>query len=237
MMKKSRSIPPCQSAWSLWEARAAHCLPGMIAENPPAGVDEAGRGCLAGPVVAAAVILPRAAALPGLTDSKALTAARRAALAPRIRQCAISWGLGVIWPRRIDEINILQATFEAMARAVRFLSVMPDILFVDGNRIIPESVARAHGRDGRFPLQEAVVGGDARVDAIAAASVLAKTFRDDLMERLARRWPGYGFERHKGYGTRAHYAALRRLGPCPLHRLTYRGIVARDGAPAQGSLL
>lgn len=228
---------PCQSAWRLQAARAALSLPETPAARPPAGVDEAGRGCLAGPVVAAAVILPEEHGLPGLTDSKALTAARRARLAPLIRRCAIAWGLGVIWPRRIDEINILQATFEAMARAARRLSVTPGVIFVDGDKTIPVHAARAVGWEAAFPPQEAVVGGDARVDAIAAASVLAKTFRDGLMERLARRWPGYGFERHKGYGTRAHYAALRRLGPCPLHRLTYRGVAARDGAPAQGALL
>ena len=237
-MKRTRSVMPCQSARELWQARVGRLLPGASGALPPAGVDEAGRGCLAGPVVAAAVILPEVVDLPGLTDSKALSAAQRAGLAPRIRACAEAWGLGVVWPGRIDEINILQATFEAMARAVRVLSVTPGMIFVDGNRTIPEPVARAYWRAQPWPRQEAVVGGDARVDAVAAASILAKTFRDQLMEHLARRWPGYGFERHKGYGTRAHYEALRRLGPCPQHRLTYRGVAAREDAPpAQGSLL
>lgn len=236
-MKRRSAVMPCLSARELWKAYAAQLLPGLSDGRPPAGVDEAGRGCLAGPVVAAAVILPETFVLPGLTDSKALPAARRAVLAPQIRACAVAWALGVVWPRRIDEINILQATFEAMARAVRLLSVPPGMIFVDGNRTIPDHVMRAQWRAGRFPLQEAVVGGDARVDAIAAASILAKTFRDRIMEHMARRWPGYGFERHKGYGTKAHYAALRRLGPCPLHRLTYRGVVGGDDAPGgQGGL-
>lgn len=237
-MKKTRTVIPCLSAWKLWEAHAAQLLPGLSDARPPAGVDEAGRGCLAGPVVAAAVILPESVDLPGLTDSKALSAAQRAALAPRIRQCATAWGLGVVWPRRIDEINILQATFEAMTRAVCLLSVTPGMIYVDGNKTIPDQVLRARWTAARFPRQEAVVGGDARVDAIAAASVLAKTFRDHVMECLARRWPGYGFEQHKGYGTQAHYAALRRLGPCPQHRLTYKGVAAPESTSChQGGLL
>lgn len=234
-MRKTRDILPCRSAWELWEARTAHMLPGLesMRLRPAAGVDEAGRGCLAGPVVAAAVILPPACNLPGLTDSKALTAAQRTALAPRIRERAVSWGLGVIWPRRIDEINILQATFEAMTRALQQLSVMPGMIYVDGNRTIPDRVLHARWNCSPLPMQEAIVGGDARVDAIAAASILAKTFRDHLMEHLARRWPGYGFEKHKGYGTKAHYAALHRLGPCPQHRLTYKGVIPQEHTPCQ----
>ena len=144
----------------------------------------------------------------------------------------------MVWPRRIDEINILQATFEAMTRAVCLLSVTPGMIYVDGNKTIPEQTLRARWTAARFPQQEAVVGGDARVDAIAAASVLAKTFRDHVMECLARRWPGYGFEQHKGYGTQAHYAALRRLGPCPQHRLTYKGVAAPESVTCrQGDLL
>lgn len=237
-MQGTRSVEPCLSARKLWAARAAQLLPGLGDARPAAGVDEAGRGCLAGPVVAAAVILPEAPDLPGLTDSKALTVAQRAVLAPQIRRCATAWGLGVVWPRRIDEINILQATFEAMAQAVRLLRVTPGMIYVDGNRTIPDHALRARWRTARYPLQEAVVGGDARVDAIAAASILAKTFRDHVMECLARRWPGYGFERHKGYGTQAHYAALRRLGPCPQHRLTYKGVATPEKDPCrQGALL
>ena len=185
-----------------------------------AGIDEAGRGCLAGPVVAAAVILPEEYDLPGLTDSKALSAAQREHLAPLIRQCALAWGLGVIWPATIDRINILQATFEAMSRAV--------------------AGRKRHADAPDLPRQNAVVGGDSSVPAISAASVLAKTYRDMLMEHLERRHPGYGFARHKGYGTADHYEALHRLGPCRQHRLTFRGVLPdRDEGPGtrQGSLL
>ena len=147
-----------------------------------AGIDEAGRGCLAGPVVAAAVILPEAYDLPGLTDSKALSAAQRDHLAPLIRQCALAWGLGVVWPATIDRINILQATFEAMSRAVASLKRRPDLLLVDGNKTVPEPVLLPHWRKRHadapdLPRQNAVVGGDSSVPAISAASVLAKTYR------------------------------------------------------------
>lgn len=210
-----------------------------------AGIDEAGRGCLAGPVVAAAVILPEAYDLPGLTDSKALSAAQREHLAPLIRQCALAWGLGVVWPATIDRINILQATFEAMSRAVASLKRRPDLLQVDGNKTVPEPVllphwSKRHADAPDLPRQNAVVGGDSSVPAISAASVLAKTYRDMLMEHLDRHHPGYGFARHKGYGTADHYEALHRLGPCRQHRLTFRGVLPdRDEGPGarQGSLL
>lgn len=209
-----------------------------------AGIDEAGRGCLAGPVVAAAVILPERYDLPGLTDSKALSAARRDHLAPLIRQCALAWGLGVIWPATIDRINILQATFEAMSRAVASLRRRPCLLLVDGNKTVPGPVLLPHWRKRHadapdLPRQHAVVGGDRSVPAISAASILAKTYRDRLMEHLDRHHPGYGFARHKGYGTADHYEALHRLGPCRQHRLTFRGVLPRDEGPGarQGSLL
>lgn len=197
-----------------------------------AGIDEAGRGCLAGPVVAAAVILPQAFELTGLADSKALSARTREALAPRIKACAVAWGLGVVWNRRIDRINILAATFEAMSLAARSLATPPDVLLIDGNKIVPEATLAPLWRRVRqapLPRQRAIVRGDASVAAISAASILAKTFRDRLMCALGRRWPGYGFERHKGYGTADHLAALRRLGPCPLHRRSFRGV---PGQPA-----
>lgn len=242
-MARTRSLTPAQT--TLFP-------PGT--PPPPAvtaGIDEAGRGCLAGPVVAAAVILPEQYDLPGLTDSKALSAAQREALAPRIRQCALAWGLGMVWPRRIDAINILQATFEAMSRAVATLGghnghgSRPQgalQLLVDGNKTIPPQVLqRLLPSCQPLPAQHAVVGGDRRVPAISAASILAKTCRDHLMDVLDRRWPGYDLARHKGYGTAAHYAALHRLGPCPQHRLTFRGVRPDDHgtAPAarQGSLL
>ena len=187
-----------------------------------AGLDEAGRGCLAGPVAAAAVILPEAYELPGLTDSKKLSPAKRERLAPQIKRQAVAWAVGFAWPTEIDRINILRASLAAMARAVRHLGVLPTLLRIDGNQRIPTTFL-----DGLAvsPRQETVVGGDLSVPAISAASIVAKTARDRLMTILARRYPGYGFEAHKGYGVAAHLAALRRLGPCPLHRLTFRGVL------------
>lgn len=176
-----------------------------------AGVDEAGRGPLAGPVVAAAVILPPDAVLPGLDDSKRLAPARREALDPLIREVAVAWSVAVVDVEAIDRLNIAQAAFEAMRRAVRGLAVPPEHLLVDG-----------------FPLpgapcsQEGIVGGDHLSHSIAAASVLAKVERDRLMDALSRRFPGYGFEVHKGYPTPAHREALRRLGPSPAHRRSFR---------------
>ena len=177
-----------------------------------AGVDEAGRGCLAGPVVAGAVILPEAYDLPYLTDSKKLSAARRETLAPAIKAQAVAWAVGMAWPAEIDRINILQATFAAMARAVRALSRHPAALVIDGNKCIPAAHLAILSA---APRQKAVVGGDASVPAVSAASILAKTSR----------YPGYGFAAHKGYGAAAHLAALTRLGPCPIHRLTFRGVL------------
>ncbi|MBU1230447.1 MAG: ribonuclease HII [Proteobacteria bacterium] len=183
-----------------------------------AGIDEAGRGCLAGPVVAAACILPEDFDLPGLTDSKALSPARREALAGAIRSQAVAWSLGLAWGPEIDRINILQATLRSMERAVAGLRLRPALLLIDGNQAIA------------LPLpQRTVIGGDALIPAISAASILAKTFRDRLMRALDRRHPGYGLAGHKGYGTAAHLEALRRLGPSPIHRLTFRGV--RPGGP------
>ncbi|WP_051272380.1 ribonuclease HII [Fundidesulfovibrio putealis] len=196
-----------------------------------AGVDEAGRGCLAGPVVAGAVILPEAFHLPGLNDSKKLTAARRAALEPAIKAQAVAWGLGVIWPAEIDRINILQATFHAMARAVAVMKLKPHSLLIDGNKTIP-----VHLLVSPLP-QRAIIEGDSLEPAISAASILAKTFRDRLLERLDRRYPGYALAVHKGYGTAVHLAALRALGPCPQHRLTFRGVLPeKPSAGVQGCL-
>lgn len=193
-----------------------------------AGVDEAGRGCLAGPVVAAAVILPASYDLPGLTDSKKLSPARREVLAPAIKTQAVSWAVGLAWPLEIDRINILQATLAAMARAVSHLRLVPTLVRIDGNQCIP--TARLAAVEPA-PRQETVVGGDLLVPAISAASILAKTARDRLMTILSRRYPAYGFAAHKGYGVKAHLLALRRLGPCPLHRLTFRGVLPSEAAP------
>ncbi len=176
------------------------------------GVDEAGRGCLAGPVVAAAVVLPPAAALPGLDDSKKLSPAAREALVPAIHREALAVGVGACSPAEIDDLNILWASMEAMRRATVLLPLVPDVLLVDGNRTIP---------DAPWP-QEAVVQGDARSLSIAAASVIAKVTRDRRMVELDADYPAYGWARHKGYPTAAHYAALAAHGPSPHHRRSFR---------------
>lgn len=174
------------------------------------GVDEAGRGPLAGPVCAAAVILPANVEIPGLNDSKKLTDKRRRELYPIIKEQAIAYGIAFADENEIDEINILQATFRAMERAVAQLSVRPDFVLVDGNKL-PQLAVPA----------EAIVQGDSRSASIAAASVLAKVTRDDLMLEMAKSYPQYGFDIHKGYGTKAHYEALRTYGPCPAHRSSF----------------
>ena len=174
------------------------------------GVDEAGRGPLAGPVCAAAVILPPNCEIPGLNDSKKLTDKRRRELVPIIKDVAVSYGIAFASESEIDEINILQATFLAMQRAMDQLSVKPDLALIDGNR----------EKDFGIPVRT-VVHGDSLSASIAAASVLAKVTRDDLMLEMAEKYPGYGFEIHKGYGTKAHYAALEAMGACPIHRMTF----------------
>lgn len=174
------------------------------------GVDEAGRGPLAGPVCAAAVILPPNAEIPGLNDSKKLSDEKRRELYPVIKEQAIAYGIAFADHSEIDEINILQATFLAMERAINQLSVKPELALIDGNR----------AKDFGIPV-ETVVHGDSLSASIAAASVLAKVTRDDYMLQMAEAYPGYDFEIHKGYGTKAHYAALTELGPCPIHRMTF----------------
>ena len=174
------------------------------------GIDEAGRGPLAGPVCAAAVILPRGHQIPGLNDSKKLTDKKRRELFPLIKEQAIAYGIGMASYAEIDEINILQATYLAMERAISQLEGKADIALIDGNR------AKDFGMAVRT-----VVKGDSLSANIAAASVLAKVTRDDLMVEMAKEFPGYGFEVHKGYGTKAHYEALRNMGPCAIHRMTF----------------
>ena len=174
------------------------------------GVDEAGRGPLAGPVCAAAVILPKGLEIPGLTDSKKLTDKKRRELFPVIKEQALAYGIGLASHEEIDEINILQATYLAMERALSQLSVGPDIALIDGNR----------AKDFGLPVRT-VVKGDSLSANIAAASVLAKVTRDDLMLELAEQYPEYGFEVHKGYGTKAHYEALRAYGHSEIHRLSF----------------
>lgn len=174
------------------------------------GVDEAGRGPLAGPVCAAAVILPDHVQIPGLNDSKKLSDKKRRELYPIICEQALAYGIAFADEKEIDEINILQATFLAMKRAVVMLSVKPDYILVDGNKVPSFGVP-----------SEAVIKGDSLSASIAAASVLAKVTRDDFMLKMAENYPMYSFDVHKGYGTKAHYEALTNYGPCPIHRLTF----------------
>ena len=174
------------------------------------GVDEAGRGPLAGPVCAAAVILPPDIQIEGLNDSKKLTDKKRRALYDVITEQAVSYGIAFADEQEIDEINILQATFLAMRRAFEKLTVTPDIALIDGNR--------APGLSCR---ERTVVHGDALSASIAAASILAKVTRDRLMEEYDAQYPQYGFAVHKGYGTQRHYAALREFGACPIHRQSF----------------
>lgn len=176
-----------------------------------AGIDEAGRGPLAGPVVAAACILPPDFLLPNLNDSKLLTPEEREDLFLQItNNFQIAYGIGIVSVERIDAINILQATFEAMQEAVRQLSIDPDYLLIDGNQL-PKFECPCEG----------IVRGDASSISIAAASIVAKVTRDRIMIEEAKRYPEYGFDRHKGYGTAHHLEALQKFGPCPIHRKSF----------------
>ena len=177
-----------------------------------AGLDEAGRGCLAGPVIAAAVVLPSDARIPRLDDSKKLSPAARDEVFDAVHAEALAVGVGQCSPAEIDELNILWAALEAMRRAALDLALPPDFLLIDGNQPLP---------DAPWP-QETVVKGDARSLSIAAASVVAKVTRDRLMERLDAEFPAYGWAGHKGYPTASHYAALRVHGPSPHHRRSFR---------------
>ena len=192
-----------QSAFSFAEGTAR-------AGQPVAGVDEAGRGPLAGAVYAAAMILPGTYELPYLNDSKKLTPRRRDTLYDAIIGQAVSYSIACVEPAEIDQLNIYQATLLAMTKAVTALAVQPEFVYVDGN-VCPRWSY----------VSEAVVQGDSRVDCIAAASILAKVARDRTMVALEEKYPGYGFARHKGYATRDHLEALRRLGPCSEHRRSY----------------
>ena len=174
------------------------------------GIDEAGRGPLAGPVVAAAVILPEGVILHGCNDSKQVSPKKREELFDEIREKAVSFGIGIVDNVRIDEINILQADYEAMRQAVSQLSPQPDVLLNDAVTI-----------PGLPMRQVNLVHGDARSLSIAAASILAKVTRDRIMTEMDEKYPGYGFAGHKGYGSAAHIEAIRRLGPCPIHRRTF----------------
>jgi len=179
-----------------------------------AGIDEAGRGPLAGPVVAAAVILPPRADLPGVTDSKLLSGKKREELYQTILD-QTDVGIGWVEAPEIDRINILRASFQAMILAVQNLPRTPDFLLIDGPYRLPLSI-----------LQEGIPHGDRRSLSVAAASIVAKVSRDRMMNEFHRAYPLYGFDRHKGYGTREHLEAIRRHGPCPLHRRSFRGVLS-----------
>lgn len=177
-----------------------------------AGIDEAGRGPLAGPVVAAACVLPKNVLICGVDDSKKLTAAERSAVfATLIKLDEIDYAIGIVSSEIIDRINILQATFEAMRIAISGLKNSADYLLIDGNQLIPKVIIPG----------KAIVKGDASSQSIAAASILAKKTRDDLMQDYHKQWPKYGFSQHKGYPTKKHLEALEHFGPCPIHRLSF----------------
>ena len=195
------------SQQDMWKIEQSHFDRGV---QIICGVDEAGRGPLAGPVCAGAVILPANAEIPGLNDSKKLSDKRRRELYPIIKEKAIAYGIAFADHKEIDEINILQATYLAMERAINQLSVKPELALIDGNR----------AKDFGIPV-ETVIHGDSLSASIAAASVLAKVTRDDYMLEMANTYPGYDFEIHKGYGTKAHYAALTKLGASPIHRMSF----------------
>lgn len=195
------------SSGNLWEIENGYYAQGL---SVICGVDEAGRGPLAGPVCAAAVILPKHLEIPGLTDSKKLTDKKRRELFPLIQEQAVAYGIAFASEQEIDVINILQATFLAMRRALDQLNVRPELALIDGNR----------ETDFGLPVKT-VIKGDSLSANIAAASVLAKVTRDDWMLEMAQKYPEYGFDIHKGYGTQAHYAALAEYGPCPIHRRTF----------------
>lgn len=174
------------------------------------GIDEAGRGPLAGPVVAGAAILPKDCEILFLNDSKKLSEKRRDELFLEIKKKCIAWGVGIVGPEQIDEINILQATYEAMRQAISKLSVEPELLLNDAVTIPGVTIG-----------QISIIKGDAKSVSIAAASILAKVTRDQMMVQYDQLFPGYGFAKHKGYGTAAHIAAIKELGPCPIHRSTF----------------
>jgi len=180
----------------------------------PAGVDEAGRGPLAGPVVAAAVVLPDDCKIDGLDDSKKLSHSKRERILEEIKLIAISYAVGIVEPDEIDRINILRAALLAMEISVKQLTTKPDYLLIDGNQ-----------KTSLLLMQETIVKGDSKSCSIAAASILAKVTRDSIMEEYHSIYPEYNFKGHKGYPTKEHYQALREYGPCPIHRKTFRGVL------------
>ena len=190
-----------------------------------AGVDEVGRGPLAGPVVAAAVILPRGFTHPEIKDSKMLSASQREKLVPIIKQSAKCWSVGIVDVEGIDRLNILRASLTAMAQALQALSSRADLALIDGNQKIPSAIFAEIGRNAAYPLrQKTIVKGDQLCLSIAAASIIAKVARDRIMLDFDKQYPEYGFAGHKGYGSAEHLAALQRYGPSPIHRRSFRPV-------------
>lgn len=186
-----------------------------------AGCDEAGRGCLAGNVVAAAVILPTDYVNPLLNDSKKLTAKQRYALREQIEHEALAWAVGVATPQEIDNINILHASFLAMHRALDQLKLRPEAVIVDGNHFDPYVIGKGLPNEGKILPHTCIVKGDGKYLSIAAASILAKTYRDDYMTEQAEHFPFYGWEKNKGYPTKTHYQGIEKHGLCALHRKSF----------------
>lgn len=180
----------------------------------PAGVDEAGRGPLAGPVVAAAVVLPDDCVIDGLDDSKKLSRSKREILSEEIKVISLSYAIGIVEPEEIDKVNILRAALLAMEISVKKLTTKPDYLLIDGNQ-----------RTSLMLMQETIVKGDSKSCSIAAASILAKVARDSIMEEYHSIYPEYNFKSHKGYPTKEHYQAIKEHGPCPIHRKSFKGVL------------
>lgn len=203
-MEKERAEE--QRLHKMWERERTLCQAGYTSI---AGIDEVGRGPLAGPVVAGCVILPLECSLPGLNDSKKVSPSERVILANMIKNKALAWGIGMVDHQEIDRINILEATKKAMLAAIANMMITPDYLLIDAVTIATT-----------LP-QEGIIGGDGLSASIAAASILAKTYRDALMDMLHELYPVYGFKEHKGYGTPRHLEVLDKMGPCPIHRLSF----------------
>lgn len=181
----------------------------------PAGVDEAGRGCLAGPVVAACVVLSPSRLIEGIDDSKSISPSKRKKLCEAIKKNCIHYSIGIVENDEIDRINILNATIKAMEIGIAGLNIRPDVTYIDGNTTTNLEVK-----------QVAIVQGDKKCASIAAASIIAKVTRDTIMEKLHDAYPQYNFSKHKGYPTKEHYEAIKKHGPCPVHRLSYKGVMA-----------
>ncbi len=234
---RSRRVPPFPSSGEREQFEEEAYARGY---QSVAGLDEVGRGPWAGPVVAAAVVLPRGIRDPEIKDSKLLTAKKREELATRIKESAVAWGLGIVGPEEIDRINILNASLLAMSIAFKQLRPLPDYLLIDGNHKIPLDFLMAETEDrgskiedrssilhplsSMRPHQRAIKKGDQLSISISAASIVAKVARDQMMMEFDRLYPEYGFARHKGYGSATHLAALQRCGPSPIHRRSFRPV-------------